>query len=206
MSSDPELAGAGLAAVNQADRNRVWRILDPSDLFLILENQLMPHSSPTQRIGAYLDGLARLRLVVADLTPEQLRARPIPGKWSTLDVVCHLVDSEQAWCHCMKRVIAEDRPLLIGYDESRFTAALVYHQSDLNEELALLEGMRRQMARILRGLSEAAWARTGVHSERGLITLEEMLEAEVEHIPHHITHIIEKRTALGLPDVELQSP
>jgi len=180
--------------------------LDPSYIFLILENQLMPHSSPAQRIGAYLDGLARLRLVVAGLTREQLRARPIPGKWSTLEVVCHLVDSEQAWCHRMKRVIAEDRPLLIGYDESRFTAALVYQQSDLNEELALPEGMRRQMARILRGLPEAAWSRIAVHSEQGLMTLEQMLQAEVEHVPHHVTHIIEKRKALGRPDVELQSP
>jgi len=172
----------------------------------MLENQLMPHLSPAQRIDAYLDSLARLRLVVADLTPEQLRARPVQGKWSTLEVVCHLVDSEQAWCHRMKRVIVEDRPLLIGYDESRFTATLPYHQGDLEEELTLLEVMRRQMARILRGLPEAAWSRSAIHNERGLMTLEQMLQAEVEHIPHHITHIIEKRKSLGLPDVEFQSP
>lgn len=110
-------------------------------------------------------------------------------------MVCHLVDSEQAWCHRMKRVIAEDKPLLIGYDESRFTAALGYHQHDLKSELALLEGMRLQMVLILRGLPESAWVRTGVHSERGLITLEEMLEAEVDHVYHHIRHIIEKRRA-----------
>jgi uncharacterized damage-inducible protein DinB len=162
----------------------------------------MPRSPSTPQIDAYLDGVARLRRVVGDLTPEQLRARPIQGKWSALEVVCHLVDSEQAWCHRMKRAIAEDRPLLIGYDESRFTAALDYHQSDLNEELALLEGTRRQMARILRGLPEAAWSRVAVHSERGLMTLAEMLQAEVEHIPHHITHLIEKRRVLGLQDVE----
>jgi hypothetical protein len=100
----------------------------------------------------------------------------------------------------MKRVIAEDRPLLIGYDETRFAATLLYHQSDLQTELALLEGMRRQMARILRALPETAWSRTGIHSERGLITLEEMLEAEVDHVPHHLKHIIEKRKVLGLPD------
>jgi hypothetical protein len=126
----------------------------------------------------------------------------VPGKWSTLEVICHLVDSEQAWCHRLKRVIAEENPLLIGYDESRFTAALGYDHHDLAEELNLLEGMRRQMARILRALPEAAWARTCVHSERGLMTLEEMLQAEIEHVPHHITHIIEKRKALGLPDVD----
>ena len=157
-------------------------------------------SSPSELIDVYLDSLPRLRRAVTDLSPEQLRARPVPGKWSTLEVVCHLVNSEQAWCHRLKRVIAEERPLLIGYDESRFTAALPYQDANLEEELALLEGMRRQMARTLRVQPEAAWSRTGVHSERGLITLAEMLQAEAEHVPHHLAQILEKRKAMGLPE------
>jgi uncharacterized damage-inducible protein DinB len=160
----------------------------------------MPSSSPSELIDAYLDSLPQLRRAVADLSPDQLRARPVPGKWSTLEVVCHLVDSEQAWCHRLKRVIAEDRPLLIGYDESRFTAALPYHKANLEEELGLLEGMRRQMARTLRVQPESAWLRTGVHSERGLVTLTEMLQAEAEHVPHHLAQIREKRKAMGLPE------
>jgi uncharacterized damage-inducible protein DinB len=155
-------------------------------------------SSPAAWIDAYLESLPRLRRAVADLTPEQLRARPVRGKWSALEVVCHLVDSEQAWCHRMKRVIAEERPLLIGYDEGRFSTALLYHQRELDEELTLLEGMRQQMARILRALPAAAWSRSGVHSERGLMTLEELLKAEAEHVPHHLNYILEKRRALGL--------
>ena len=158
-------------------------------------------SSPrsSQLISAYLDGPSQLRRVVSDLTPQQLQVRPVPGRWSTLEVICHLVDSEQAWCHRMKRVIVEERPLIIGYDESRFTASLAYHQHDFQEELTLLDGMRRQMGRILGGLAEEAWSRTCVHNERGLITLEQMLQAEVDHIPHHIRHIVEKREALGVP-------
>jgi uncharacterized damage-inducible protein DinB len=158
----------------------------------------MPSTRFSQQIDLYLDGPVQLRRAVADMSAAQLQARPVPGKWSTLEVVCHLVDSEQAWCHRMKRVIAEERPLLIGYDESRFTATLRYHDHDLKTELILMEGMRAQMALVLRTLPESAWARTGVHNERGLITLEEMVQAEVEHVPHHIAHIIEKRRALGL--------
>ena len=158
----------------------------------------MPLSPFAQQIDGYLDGPAQLRQVVSDLSTQQLEARPVGGKWSTHEVVCHLVDSEQAWCHRMKRVIAEDKPLLIGYDETRFTASLNYHQLDVKSELALLEGMRLQMAVILRGLPESAWARTGVHSERGLITLEEMLRTEVDHVYHHIRQVVEKRRALGL--------
>jgi hypothetical protein len=156
----------------------------------------LPRAS--QLIEAYVDGAVQLRRVLSDMTAQQLQARPAPGRWSTCEVVCHLVDSEQAWCHRMKRVIAEERPLIIGYDETRFTAALAYHEHDLKEELMLLEGMRRQMARVLSGLLEEAWSGTCVHSERGLMTLEQMLQAEVDHIPHHIRHIVEKRESLGL--------
>ncbi len=158
----------------------------------------MSSSRRAHLVSAYLDGPEQVRRVVSDLTAEQMSARPVPGRWSTIEVVCHLVDSEQAWCHRMKRVIAEERPLIIGYDESRFTATLAYENHDVALELALLEGMRRQMGRILSGLPENAWSRTCVHSERGLMTLEEMLEAEVDHIPHHVRHIVAKRIALGL--------
>ena len=151
-------------------------------------------------IETYLEGPALLRRAVADMTAEQLRARPVPGKWSTLEVVCHLVDSEQAYCHRMKRVIAEARPLLIGYDETRFAATLGYHDRDLEQELTLLDQMRRQMARILKSVPEGAWSATGVHSERGLMTLEVLVLTEAEHIPHHLAHVAEKRKALGLTD------
>lgn len=149
-------------------------------------------------IEAYLSGLELVRQSVAGMRREQLVARPVPGKWSTLEVVCHLVDSEQAWVHRMKRVIAEDRPLLVGYDEARFAAALGYHDRDLEEELALLGGMRSQMARILRALPGTAWNRVGIHTESGLIALEQMVVLEAEHISHHVKFIHDKRRALGL--------
>src|SRR5262249_1284428 len=128
-------------------------------------------SSFAPMIDAFVAGAQTLRVAVAGMSREQLLSRPIKGKWSTLEVVCHLADSDQAWAHRMKRVIAEERPLLIGYDESRFASALAYHERDLEEELAAVEQTRRQLARILRKLPSAAWARAGVHSERGLLTL-----------------------------------
>jgi hypothetical protein len=154
--------------------------------------------SLSELIDAYLAGSQTLRQSVTGMSREQLQARPVPGKWSTMEVVCHLADSDQAWIHRMKRVIAEDRPLLIGYDESRFAAGLACHERVLEEELAILEQSRRQMARILHTLPADAWKRTGIHSERGLITLEQMLVIENDHIPHHVKFILEKRRILGL--------
>ena len=49
---------------------------------------------PTTLIDDYLDGPQLLRKAVAGMSQEQLVARPIPGKWSTLEVICHLADFE----------------------------------------------------------------------------------------------------------------
>src|SRR5947208_11913785 len=109
-------------------------------------------ASSAQLIEEYLAGPPALGKAVTGMSREQLLARPVPGKWSTLEVVCHLADFDPILADRMKRVIAEDKPTLIGADENRFAAALAYHDRDLEEELTVVEQTRRQMARILRRL------------------------------------------------------
>jgi uncharacterized damage-inducible protein DinB len=143
-------------------------------------------------------GPAKVRLAVRGLSAEQLRARPVPGKWSILEVICHLADSDQAWAHRIKRAIAEEKPLLIGYDETRFAASLGYHDRNVEDELELSEQMRRQLAQIVRGLKPEKLKQVAIHSESGKMNLEEMLKIEIDHVEHHLKFILEKRQALGL--------
>ena len=154
-------------------------------------------SSLSSLIASYADGPRILREAVHGMSREQVLARPLAGKWSTLEVVCHLADFEPILADRMKRIIAEDKPQLLGADENRFAAYLVYHERNLEEELALIEHTRSQMARILRTLPEEALQRVGVHNERGPLTLEKMLTITVNHIPHHVKFIQEKRQALA---------
>jgi len=149
-------------------------------------------------IQNYLAGVESLKNAVTGLTPEQVKARPVPGKWSTLEVVCHLADFDPILADRMKRIIASDKPLLVGADEKQFADALSYHDRDLSEELAIIENTRKQLARVLAKLPAEAWQRQGVHSERGLVSLEQMLATANRHIPHHVAFIQEKRKALGV--------
>lgn len=149
-------------------------------------------------IQDYLMGPGLLRSAITGLSPEQLKARPIAGKWSTLEVVCHLADFDPILADRIKRIIAEDRPQLIGADENRFASQLAYHQRDWDEELVLVERTRSQLARILRTHPDSILQRVGVHNERGPRTLEQMLTSAINHIPHHVQFIVAKRQALGL--------
>ena len=149
-------------------------------------------------IEQYVDGPKQLRQAIAGLSREQALSRPIPGKWSTLEVVAHLADFDPILADRMKRVIAEENPMLVGADENKFAAALAYTERDLDEEMTIIEATRSQFARILRKLPESALQRVGTHTERGPRTLEQLLTTSIGHIPHHVKFIHEKRLALGL--------
>ena len=155
-------------------------------------------STPSQLIDDYIAGVKTLLDAVASMNPDQLKARPIPGKWSTLEVVCHLSDFEPIMADRMKRVLSHDNPSLLGADENRFAASLAYHDRDLEEELAVIAATRMQLARILRTQPAAAFQRVGVHSERGPRTVEQLLTGATNHINHHVGFIVEKRRALGV--------
>src|SRR5215813_2219033 len=124
-----------------------------------------PALTPADLISAYEKGVEELRLAVAGMTGEQLRSRPVAGRWSTLEVDCHVADCEQFFADRLKRTLALDRPLLLGADGSLYPEPLRYQDHNLGEELALVAATRRQTARALRLVALDAWQRTAVHSE-----------------------------------------
>lgn len=148
-------------------------------------------------IDDYLNGPALLREAIAGMTPEQIDAAPIPGKWSTRQVICHIADFEPVYADRMKRVIAEDNPTMFGGDPDVFAARLAYDARDIADELQLIDATRRHTAAILRTLPAETFQRTGNHSADGPISLETLLSRITGHIPHHITFIEEKWQALA---------
>lgn len=154
-------------------------------------------TSTTDLIASYEHGVDDLRAAVSRMSLDELRACPIPGKWSTLEVVCHIADCEQFFADRMKRTIAMERPLLLGADGFRYPGRLGYQNHDLDEELRLVEVTRQQMARVLRLASSDAWDRMAVHSETGLVTLRQLVLHAVNHLGHHLKFVAEKRAAIG---------
>lgn len=148
-------------------------------------------------ISEYLAGPELLWQAVTGMTEEQLDALPIPGTWSTRQVVCHIADFEPVYADRMKRVIAEDEPTFFGGDPDVFAARLAYGERDVDVELRLVEATRQQVARILKTLAVADFSRTGNHFEDGPLDLKTLLTRITNHIPHHVRFINEKREAVN---------
>ena len=147
-------------------------------------------------INEYAAGPQQLRDAIAGMTPEEIDAAPVPGKWSTRQVVCHLADFEPVYADRMKHAIAESQPTFAGGFHQQFAEHLAYDNRDIEEELTLIEAVRSQMTRILRSLSSGAFERTGIHSVEGPMTLRTLLERITIHIPHHVQFIEEKKRAM----------
>ncbi|HEV3437625.1 MAG TPA: DinB family protein [Gemmata sp.] len=151
---------------------------------------------PNELIVAYEREIEELRSAVAGMSREQVLARPIPGKWSTQEVVSHLADTEIYFTDRIERTIALERPLLIGVDERPYPERINYQALDLAEQLDLFTALRRHVVRILRMQTPEAWQRTAIHSETGLVTLRQLVLQAVRHVRHHLRFIAEKRAAL----------
>jgi hypothetical protein len=149
-------------------------------------------------IENYLAGPEIMRRSVSGMSDEQINASPIPYKWSTRQVVLHISDFDLIDADHMKRVIAESEPSLQDGDRKLFAARLAYDKRDVDEEIRMIKAVRRHMGRILRSLDADAFDRKGIHSEHGPVTLADLLQQAVDHIPHHALYIEEKRKALQL--------
>ena len=152
-------------------------------------------------IDHYANGGDKLSMAIRGLTQEDLLAAPDPdwnaGKWSIQQVVIHCVDSDLVSTDRLKRMIAEDNPTLIGYDENKFVANLFYEDQSADQAIALLDANRKLFTTVLRKLPEKAFERKGTHNERGAMTVGGYLKSTVEHLDHHIGFIHKKRAKMG---------
>jgi uncharacterized damage-inducible protein DinB len=152
-----------------------------------------------QLIELYVACAPRLRQALAGLSPEDLTARPGPGKWSILENVVHLTDSDAISIDRMKRMLTEDNPPLLYADETAYVDRLFTHDQLLEDTLTLFEVGRRQFARVLRKLPDAAFERRGTHNKRGNMNVGNMVKDYIEHVDHHLKFIYDKRAKLGKP-------
>lgn len=148
-------------------------------------------------IDEYESGPRKLREAVDGLTSAELNAFPVPGTWSIQQICVHLLHSDLFAASRMCQIIAEDVPLLMNWDENTFVARLRYDKMPINDVLGCIETMRKTMAATLRQLKDEDFARYGIHSKRGKVTLEDQLITYVNHLDHHMKFLVEKRRMLG---------
>lgn len=150
-------------------------------------------------IERFAQGASAPLASIEGLTREELLAFPIPGTWNIQQIVLHLMDSDLIGTDRMKRVIAEEKPLLVNYDENKFAERLHYDALDVRQAAEVFRLNRLLTVEILRRLPEADFARVGIHTQSGLKSLLDMVRSYADHLDGHLEHLRRKRALLGKP-------
>lgn len=151
-------------------------------------------------IAKYEAGATAPGEAIRGLTARELLAPPPAGSrgsWTIQQIIMHLMDSDLIASDRMKRIIAEDNPRLIGYDENRFAERLAYDELDATAACEIFRLNRVLTAALLRSLPPEAFARTGEHNERGRLTLASLVHGYIRHLDHHMDFLREKRRLMG---------
>lgn len=141
--------------------------------------------------------VVHLRPLVLGLADEQLRRPERPGKWSIIEVVQHLADSEIVYGYRVRTILTRDRPELPGYDQDAWTSTLRYRDVALEDAMEQLDVLRRVNLRLLRSLTPAQMARSGMHAERGEESVRRVAQLLAGHDIVHLRQIGRIRESLG---------
>jgi hypothetical protein len=127
------------------------------------------------------------------------------GRWPIRVLLGHLADAEMVLVHRMRKVVAEDKPVLHYWDEDAFIDANMYGhvpsgtaQPPLSDEaskarvaaalggfVAVVHTLRQWTGAWLESLDDAAFLREGMHTQAGPQSLKSILAYDAWHIEHH---------------------
>ena len=131
-----------------------------------------------------------LRAAVAATDPEQTSWRSAEGKWSVLDVVCHLLDEEREDFRARLRLLWDQpgvawpsiRPDLWPVERN-------YAARELRPTLVTFLDERAQSLAWLRGLGAVDWTRVYQHPQVGPVTAGDLLTSWVAHDLLHLRQL-----------------
>jgi hypothetical protein len=165
---------------------------------LILD-EAFPHDEPMSEIGNLLERFRRgpelVAVAITGAAGAELDYVPAPGKWSIRQILCHLADSEAVVVDRFRRVIAEDNPTLMAYDQDAWARNLDYSRRKISHALETFRRTRGDNFELLKELPEEAFGRMGTHSELGPVSLLQLLRTYAEHAEVHSTQLKEVRQA-----------
>ena len=147
-------------------------------------------------IERYRSGSGEVERALAGITDKELDRRPPePDGWTAREVAHHLADSEAMAYTRLRRLVADDDPVIQGYDEPVWARRLHYDDRPIEPSLAVVRAVRAASVQLLEALTSDEWSRTGIHSESGPYSVDRWLQIYADHCHDHADQIRAARGA-----------
>lgn len=111
----------------------------------------------TKQLG---DTLSAWRAVPAD----KAEHRYAPGKWTTKEMMAHVIDTERIMAYRALRIARGDKTALPGFEQDDFINGGDWSNRTMADLADEFESVRKSNLYLFRNLSDAAWKQVGTAS------------------------------------------
>ena len=141
---------------------------------------------------------AKIARAVQGLSASQMRRRPARGKWSIIEILSHLNDTEVVYGYRYRMALAESGSPIQGYDQEKWIDRLRHRRGNAKRLLEQIRVARQSNLEMLAQSPRRVWPkRYGVHSERGRETVRRTVELIAGHDLNHLSQIQAIRKKYG---------
>ena len=136
--------------------------------------------------------LASVDVLFAGASPERIDRRPASGKWSARENLAHIGRYHEIFLERLRRILAETSPQFARYRAEEDPGWQEWAPKPFEEVRDHLAALRMELIDRIAGLQAADYARVGIHSAFGEMTLSLWLEFFLVHEAHHLYVILQR--------------
>ena len=118
-----------------------------------------------------------------------LRQRPLPDKWSVGEIIAHLAEDEVASSWRYRQIIENNGCALSAFDQDEWARLGNYASWEPEDSLQLFRLLREANLRMFSQLTADEWNRSGLHAERGKISVRDLVRHMAGHDMNHLDQI-----------------
>jgi hypothetical protein len=136
--------------------------------------------------------LASVDVLFAGASPERIDRRTASGKWSARENLAHIGRYHEIFLERVRRILAETSPQFARYRAEEDPGWQEWASKPFEEVRNQLSALRLMLIDRIAGLQAADYARVGIHSAFGEMTLSLWLEFFLVHEAHHLYVILQR--------------
>jgi len=127
--------------------------------------------------------------ILSEISEENMSVKPLPTKWSKKEIIGHLIDSATNNHQRFVRGQFEDVPE-IRYDQNKWNEYSFYQKIDSEQIISFWTIYNKQLLEIIKRIPTENLKRQ-IKVGENLLTIEFLIADYVEHLEHHLKHIID---------------
>jgi len=147
-----------------------------------------------EKLESFGYGPAMLSAALRPFPKKMWLYKPALERWSIHEIILHLADSEASGYVRCRRLIAEPASSGEEFDAARWAGSLGYFYQSTREALEIIRRLRKMTYQLLVRLPESVWSRRAENPLDGNLSLEDWMERQERHIPHHIEQMKQNYT------------